>query len=128
MIIRPYGRGNVDRDGRGNVGRGDGGMGMRPYAGEIEIIVGFAGAKNLSPGWCRELDVYREKAKRKGCQAKHHFEADVCAGRPACRQDACTALPQREASGKRSGGQKAVRKSSLQFAGGGFFRIHGYCW
>ena len=71
MIIRPYGKGNVDRDGRGNVGRGDGGMGMRPYAGEIEIIVGFAGAKNLSPGWCRELDVCREKAKHKGGQAKH---------------------------------------------------------
>jgi len=37
---------------------GDGGMGMRPYAGGIEIIGGFVGAKNLSPVW--ELAVYRK--------------------------------------------------------------------
>ena len=42
---------------------GDGGMGMRHDAGGPEIIGGFVGAKNLSPGWCRELDVCREKAR-----------------------------------------------------------------
>ena len=48
---------------------GDGGMGLRHDAGGTEIIGGFVGAKNLSPVWCRELDVCREKAKRKGCRA-----------------------------------------------------------
>ena len=40
---------------------GDGGMGMRHDAGGTKIIGGFVGAKNLSPGWCRELDVFRER-------------------------------------------------------------------